>query len=92
MTDQDVLTLVREGLWVTIIAGAPLMLAALAVGLVVSLLQALTQINEASLVFVPKVLAVAAVAALSAPFIGATLGTFAERLFDRIVAVGGGGF
>jgi len=43
-------------------------------------------------VFVPKVVAVAAVAALSAPFIGATVGGFAERLFDRIVAVGGGGF
>lgn len=92
MTDQDVLALVREGLWVTILAGAPLMLAALVVGLAVSLLQALTQVNEASLVFVPKVVAVAAVAALTAPFIGDTLGTFAERLFDRIVAVGGGGF
>ena len=92
MTDQDVLALVREGLWVTIIASAPLMVAALVVGLVISLLQALTQVNEASLVFVPKVVAVAAVAALSAPFIGGTVGGFAERLFDRIVAVGGGGF
>jgi flagellar biosynthetic protein FliQ len=92
MTDQDVLALVREGLWVTILAAGPLMAAALVVGLAVSLLQALTQVNEASLVFVPKVVAVAAVAALSAPFIGATVGGFAERLFDRIVAVGGGGF
>ncbi|WP_144186032.1 flagellar biosynthetic protein FliQ [Elioraea rosea] len=92
MTDQDVVALVREGLWVAIIAGGPLMVAALAVGLIVSLFQALTQINEASLVFVPKVIAVGAVAALSAPFIGGTIGAFAERLFDRIVAVGGGGF
>lgn len=92
MTDQDVIALVREGLWVTILAGGPLMAAALVVGLLVSLLQALTQGNEASLVFVPKVIAVAAVAGLAAPFIGGTLGAFAERLFDRIVAVGGGGF
>jgi flagellar biosynthetic protein FliQ len=92
MTDQDVLSLVREGLWVTILAAGPLMAAALVVGLAVSLLQALTQVNEASLVFVPKVIAVAAVAAFAAPFIGGTVGAFAERLFDRIVAVGGGGF
>jgi flagellar biosynthetic protein FliQ len=91
MTDQDVLALVREGLWVTIIAAGPLMAAALVVGLAVSLLQALTQVNEASLVFVPKVIAVAAVAALSAPFIGGTVGGFTERLFDRIVVVGAGG-
>jgi len=91
MTDQDVLALVREGLWVTLLAGGPLMAAALVVGLAISLLQALTQVNEASLVFVPKVIAVAAVAGFSAPFIGGTLGAFAERLFDRIVAVGGGG-
>ena len=91
MTDQDVLALVREVLWVTIITAGPLMGAALVVGLAVSLLQALTQVNEASLVFVPKVIAVAAVAALSAPFIGGTVGAFTERLFDRIVAVGAGG-
>jgi flagellar biosynthetic protein FliQ len=92
MSHEDVVALLRESLWVTLMAGAPLMLAALVVGLAVSLLQALTQVNEASLVFVPKVLAVAGVAALAAPFIGGTLGAFAERLFDRIVAVGGGGF
>ncbi len=92
MTDSDVLALVREGLWVTMLAGAPLMITALVVGLAVSLVQALTQVNEASLVFVPKVIAVAAVGAFAAPFIGGTLGSFAERLFDRIVAVGGGGF
>lgn len=90
MTDSDAILLMREGLAVTLLVGGPLMLTALVVGLAVSLLQALTQVNEASLVFVPKLLAVAGVAALAAPFLGRTLGDFARLLFDRIVAVGGG--
>lgn len=89
MTDTDAIHLMRESLAITLLVGGPLMLTALVVGLAVSLIQALTQVNEASLVFVPKLLAVAAVAALSAPFLGRTLGDFARLLFDRIVAVGG---
>ncbi|GIX08995.1 MULTISPECIES: flagellar biosynthetic protein FliQ [unclassified Elioraea] len=90
MTESDVVALMREGLWITLLVGGPLMLTALVVGLLVSLVQALTQVNEASLIFVPKLLAVAGAAALSAPFIGRTLGQFSHLLFDRIVAVGGG--
>jgi flagellar biosynthetic protein FliQ len=90
VTESDVVALMREGLWITLLVGGPLMLTALVVGLLVSLVQALTQVNEASLIFVPKLLAVAGAAALSAPFIGRTLGQFSHLLFDRIVAVGGG--
>lgn len=90
MTESDVVALMREGLWITLLIGGPLMLTALAVGLIVSLVQALTQVNEASLIFVPKLLAVAGAGALSAPFIGRTLGEFSRLLFDRIVAIGGG--
>jgi flagellar biosynthetic protein FliQ len=90
VTESDVVALMREGLWITLLIGGPLMLTALAVGLIVSLAQALTQVNEASLIFVPKLLAVAGAAALSAPFIGRTLGEFSHLLFDRIAAIGGG--
>ncbi len=89
MTDTDAILLMRESLAVTLLVGGPLMLTALFVGLAVSLIQALTQVNEASLIFVPKLLAVAAVAALIAPFVGRTLGDFARVLFDRIVSAGG---
>lgn len=89
MTDTDAILLMRESLAVTLLVGGPLMLTALFVGLAVSLIQALTQLNEASLIFVPKLLAVAAVAALIAPFVGRTLGDFARVLFDRIVSAGG---
>ena len=68
-----------------------LSLSALLVGLLISVFQALTQINEATLTFVPKVLAVAAVAVLTAPFMVATLDGFARELFDRMIAVGQGG-
>jgi flagellar biosynthetic protein FliQ len=89
MSDSDVIALMREGVWIVLLVGGPLMGTALAVGLIVSLFQALTQVNEASLIFVPKLLAVAGAAALTAPFIGRTLGDFARLLFDRIVAIGG---
>lgn len=91
MSEADVLSLSRETLWVIVKIAGPLMVAGLIVGLAVSLLQALTQINEASLVFVPKILAIGAVAVLLAPFMGASLGEFSREVFDRIVAIGGGG-
>lgn len=89
MSDSDVIALLRDGLWIVLLVGGPLMATALVVGLIVSLFQALTQVNEASLIFVPKLLAVFGAAALTAPFIGRTLGDFTRLLFDRIVAIGG---
>jgi flagellar biosynthetic protein FliQ len=94
MNELDVIRIGRESVWVAIQLGGPMLAAAMAIGLVVALFQALTQINEATLTFVPKVLAVAAVAVLSAPFMVATLDGFARELFDRMIAVGlgeGGG-
>lgn len=93
MSELDVIQLGREGVWIAVKLGGPMLAAAMAVGLVVALFQALTQINEATLTFVPKILAVALVAVLTAPFMVATLDGFARELFDRMIAVGqGGGF
>jgi flagellar biosynthetic protein FliQ len=75
-------------MWVTIKLGAPMMLVGLALGLVVSLFQALTQIQEMTLVFVPKVLAIFVVFLLTLPFMIATLIGFTRELASRIV----GGF
>mgnify|MGYP003111082462 FL=1 len=68
MTPEDVLTVGRSALEVGVLLGAPLLLAALASGLVIGLFQAATQINEMTLSFIPKVLAVAAVAVLAGPW------------------------
>ena len=69
--------------------GGPPLLVALGVGLLVSLLQAITQINEATLAFVPKAMALGLVLALLGPFMLATLTDYTHLLFDRLVAVGG---
>lgn len=88
MESADVIEIARESIMVTLKIGAPTMLAALVIGLVISLFQALTQIQETTLAFVPKVVVVFATFVLFLPFMLATLVTFTQELFGRIV--GGG--
>src|SRR3546814_6431709 len=61
MSPETVLTLAREALWLTLMLASPLLLAALAVGVLVGVVQAAPQINEMTLSFIPKLLALAAV-------------------------------
>ncbi|HEX2529527.1 MAG TPA: flagellar biosynthesis protein FliQ [Geminicoccus sp.] len=88
MTPEQVIGLVREALWLMIRIGGPMMLTALVVGLVVSLVQALTQIQEMTLSFVPKVVAMSVALILTLPFMFGELRAFTEQLFDRIITVG----
>jgi flagellar biosynthetic protein FliQ len=89
MQTGDVATILREMLLVVLKCGGPPLLAALVVGLVISLVQAVTQINETTLVFVPKVIAIAAVLTLLGAFMFASLSDFSTQIFDRLVAIGG---
>jgi flagellar biosynthesis protein FliQ len=89
MTEGDLAVLMRDAMWVTLRLGGPPLAVALAVGLVVSLLQAITQINEATLAFVPKAMALAVTMILLGPFMLSTLTDFTRILFDRLVAAGG---
>jgi flagellar biosynthesis protein FliQ len=89
MTDGDVAAMMRGAMLVMLQISGPLLLVALVVGLLMSLLQAITQINEATLAFVPKILALGLTLMLLGPFILATLSGYAHLLFDRIVAIGG---
>ncbi len=89
MTDGDLAVLMREAMWVTLRLGGPPLAVALAIGLLVSLLQAITQINEATLAFVPKALALAVTMVLLGPFMLSTLVDFTHVLLDRLVMVGG---
>lgn len=68
---------------------APALLTALAVGLIVSLVQAITQINESTLSFVPKVLAIGAVLLMAGSFMTTTLVTFTRHMFDQVIVAGG---
>ena len=78
----------RDALWITLQLAGPPLVAMLGVGLVVSILQALTQINEATLAFLPKVAALVAVLLLLGPFMGTALRGQAERLFALMVLAG----
>jgi flagellar biosynthetic protein FliQ len=89
MQAGDVGLLLREALLLILKLGGPPLGVALLVGLVMSLLQAVTQINEATLAFVPKVLVIGLVLMLTGGFMLAQLSDFTRLLFDRVVAVGG---
>jgi flagellar biosynthetic protein FliQ len=80
VTPETVLTLVREALEVTLLVCAPLLGSALITGLVVGVLQAATQVNEMTLSFIPKLLALAATLAVAGPWMLAVLTGFTRRL------------
>lgn len=84
MTITEVVDVLRDGIFVLIIVSAPPMLVALAVGLAISLLQALTQIQEATLTFVPKIVALLLTLIIAMPFMLETLIVFGEDLYARI--------
>jgi flagellar biosynthetic protein FliQ len=86
MTGAEVLDLARDGIFTMILVASPLLLVALIVGVAISLLQALTQIQEMTLVFVPKILAVFVALLLALPFMGDVLQAYMARIADRIAA------
>ena len=88
MNAADVLDVSRDAIIVTMQVSAPLMLIALIVGVTISLFQALTQIQEMTLVFVPKILAVFAGTLALIPFMLSSMTGFMERIADRIVNQG----
>ncbi|MGL4426839.1 MAG: flagellar biosynthesis protein FliQ [Alphaproteobacteria bacterium] len=87
MNGTDVLDIARDALWVTLVLAGPILVTALVVGLVISLIQALTQIQEMTLTFVPKILSIFFALLLLFPFMGKVFQGFSERLFDRIVTI-----
>lgn len=84
MNEADALDLVRSAIWAVIVASGPAIGAAMAVGLVISLLQALTQIQEATLTFIPKIVVIFIVCMLTASFMGGVLAGFANEVYSHI--------
>jgi flagellar biosynthesis protein FliQ len=84
MTPEIVIGLVRQALEVTILLSAPLLLTALVTGLVVSVFQAATQINEMTLSFIPKLLAIFAALVLAGPWMLNVIVDFTRRLIEGI--------
>lgn len=84
MTPEMVMSLAYQGMKVTLFLAAPLILTALAIGLLVSLFQAATQINEMTLTFIPKILGVFAAMVLAGPWLLQTITQFTTNLFQNI--------
>ena len=85
MTGAEVLDIASEGIWTLIIVASPMMLVGLVVGVIIALFQALTQIQEQTLVFVPKILAIFVTMLLTLPFLGATMAAYMNRVVDMII-------
>jgi flagellar biosynthetic protein FliQ len=86
MTGPDVLDVARDSILTLVLVSSPLMLIGLAVGVVISLFQALTQIQEMTLAFVPKILAIFLAMLVALPFMADLMQGHMTRLVSRIVA------
>jgi flagellar biosynthesis protein FliQ len=84
MSPETVVTIGRQALEMTLMLSAPLLLTALAVGLIVGIFQAATQINEMTLSFIPKLLAMAAILALTGPWMIRELVEYTRNLIESI--------
>jgi flagellar biosynthetic protein FliQ len=89
VNDIDLANLLRDAMLVMLKLGGPPLMVALVVGLVISLFQAITQIHEVTIAFVPKVLAIGLTLLLMGPFMQATLSGYTRLLFDQIITIGG---
>ncbi len=88
MNETDTVELAREAILVLLQVSGPLMLISLAVGLVISIIQAVTQIQEVTLTFVPKIVVMFVSLLVLLPFMLSALSTFTERVMDKIISLG----
>ncbi len=88
MNDTEVIETARQAILISIELGAPILLVGLFVGVAIALLQALTQIQEMTLVFVPKILAMFLALFFFLPSMMKTLVIFMETLADRMIGLG----
>ena len=84
MTETLVLSIGRDAIYTTVLLASPLLLAALFTGLAISIIQAVTQINEATLTFIPKIMAIVIVLVVTAPWMSQILTSYTHELFVSI--------
>ncbi len=87
MTPETVTTIGQQALWVTMLIGAPLLLSALAVGLLVGMFQAATQINEMTLSFIPKLLVLVLALVVAGPWMLSVIINYTQQLITDIPAL-----
>lgn len=84
MNERDALDIVQQAIWTIIVASGPAVGAAMLVGIIIALLQALTQVQEMTLTFIPKIVVMLIVVAVTSTFMGAHIYAFTEVLYGRI--------
>ena len=84
MNEADALDLLHSAIYTILVGAGPAVGAAMVIGIAIALFQALTQIQEATLTFVPKIVVVLIVLALTGSFIGAQIHTFTEQVYGRV--------
>ena len=88
MTELTVVEIGKDAIYTLLLMVGPLLLVAMVIGLLISLVQTLTQIQEMTLVFVPKIMCVFFTLLILLPFMINQLKTFANGLFDRMISLG----
>ena len=84
MNEADALDIMQAAIWTILMASGPAVAAGMIVGVVIALIQALTQVQEMTLTFVPKILAILITIGVTAPFAGAQISLFANMVFSRV--------
>jgi flagellar biosynthetic protein FliQ len=84
MTPEAVTTIGQQALWTTMLIAAPLLLSALAVGLLVGIFQAATQINEMTMSFIPKLLVLVGALILAGPWMLSVIVNYTQQIFEQI--------
>ncbi len=87
MNEADIIEITKQGVWVLIKISGPLLLLAMAIGLFIALFQALTQIQEMTITFVPKIIAIFVAIVLLAPFMIRQLQEYSILMFDKMVGL-----
>lgn len=87
MNEADIIEITKQGVWVLIKISGPLLLLAMAIGLFIALFQALTQIQEMTITFVPKIIAIFIAIVLLAPFMIRQLQEYSILMFDKMVGL-----
>ncbi len=89
MLDFDLAAAIHGSLLTTLKLSAPLLLAPLGAGLIIAVLQAITQINDSTVSFLPKLFASGAAAWIAGPFLGRTITDYMHAIMDQVVSIGG---
>jgi flagellar biosynthetic protein FliQ len=84
VNEADALELAREAMWTVLVMSGPAVCSAMLIGIAIALFQALTQIQESTLTFVPKILVVLAALTVTASFVGGQMYVFTEHVYSRI--------